>query len=39
MRTVGVIATFVVGFFVLGGLVIGVTLIPDLRRYLRMRSM
>lgn len=39
MKTVGYIATGVVGFIVLVGIIIGLTLIPDLRRYLKMRSM
>ena len=39
MRTVGIIATSIVGVIVLGGIIIGLTLLPDLRRYLKIRSM
>ncbi len=39
MRTVGIIFTSFVGLLVLLGLFVGVRSIPDLRRYLRMRSM
>jgi hypothetical protein len=39
MEIVGVIATVVVAVVVLGGVVIGVRSIPDMRRYLRIRHM
>lgn len=39
MRTVGIIATSVVGLGVLAGIVVAVRELPDLRRYLRIRSM
>jgi hypothetical protein len=39
MRVIGIIATSVVAVVVVVGAAIGVRSIPDLRRYLRMRSM
>lgn len=39
MRTVGIITTSVIGLAALLGVLLGVRSAPDLRRYLRMRSM
>ena len=39
MRIIGIITTAVVGLTALGGAILGVRSIPDVRRYLRMRSM
>ena len=39
MRTVGIITTVFAGLIALFGVVIGVRSIPDVRRYLRIRSM
>ncbi len=39
MQTIGIITTAVVAVVVVGGVVVGVASIPDIRRYLRMRSM
>ncbi|MDQ1714667.1 MAG: hypothetical protein QOG52_1744 [Frankiaceae bacterium] len=39
MRTVGIITTFVVGLLAAAGLVVGARSLPDIKRYLRMRSM
>lgn len=39
MDTVGWVATGIVGVLVVGGLYVGVRSIPDMRRYLRIRSM
>lgn len=39
MEIVGWIATGVVGVIVVGGVVVGLMSIPDMRRYLRMRNM
>lgn len=39
MRTVGIIFTGFMGLLVVFGLFVGVRSIPDVRRYLRMRSM
>ena len=39
MRVVGILTTAVVGLGLLGGLVLGVRSVPDVRRYLRMRAM
>ncbi len=39
MRTVGIIFTALVGLFVVLGLFVGVRSVPDIKRYLRMRSM
>ncbi|MCU1677640.1 MAG: hypothetical protein JWM93_2398 [Frankiales bacterium] len=39
MRTVGIITTAVVGALAVVGVVVGVRSVPDIRRYLRMRSM
>jgi hypothetical protein len=39
MRTVGIIATGVVVLAAVLGIAVGIRSVPDLRRYLRMRSM
>ena len=39
MAVIGWIATGVVALFVVAGVVVGVRLIPDARRYLKMRNM
>ena len=39
MRTLGIITTGVAGVVALLGVAIGVRSIPDIRRYLRIRSM
>jgi hypothetical protein len=39
MATVGWIATAVVGIIIVGGVVVGVTTVPDVRRYLKIRNM
>ncbi len=39
MQTIGIITTAVVAVVVVGGVVVGVASIPDIRRYLKMRSM
>jgi len=39
MRTVGIIVTGVAGLGALAGLAIGIRSAPDVRRYLRIRSM
>ena len=39
MKTLGMITTVVLGAAALLGAVVGVRSIPDLKRYLRMRSM
>ena len=39
MRTVGIITTSVIGLGALLGVLLGVRSAPDVRRYLRMRSM
>jgi uncharacterized protein DUF6893 len=39
MQVVGYIALIVVALFVLFGLVLALVAIPDVRRYMRMRSM
>jgi hypothetical protein len=39
MQVVGYIALIVVALFVLFGLALAVVAIPDVRRYMRMRSM
>lgn len=39
MRVVGILTTAVLGLGLLGGLVLGVRSVPDVRRYLRMRAM
>ncbi len=39
MRTIGTITTAAVSAVVLGALVIGVRSMPDVKRYLRIRSM
>lgn len=39
MRTVGIIFTSLTGLIVLFGLFVGIRSIPDIRRYLRIRSM
>lgn len=39
MRTIGVIAVIFLGGVLLLGVVAGVTSIPDVKRYLRIRSM
>jgi hypothetical protein len=39
MATIGWIATIAVGVVVVGGVVVGVSSVPDIRRYLKMRSM
>lgn len=39
MRTIGIITTSAVGLGVLVGVLLGIRSVPDLRRYLRMRSM
>jgi hypothetical protein len=39
MATVGWIATAVVGIIIVGGVVVGVTSAPDVRRYLKIRNM
>ena len=39
MRTVGIITTAAVGLLAAFGVALGVRSVPDVRRYLRMRSM
>ncbi len=39
MRTVGIITTLLAGLVALLAVAVGVRSIPDIRRYLRMRSM
>jgi hypothetical protein len=39
MATVGWVATVAVGIIIVGGVVMGVGSVPDIRRYLKMRSM
>lgn len=39
MRVVGIIATSLAGIVALFGIVIGIRSIPDVRRYLKIRSM
>jgi hypothetical protein len=39
MRFVGIVFTVIAGLGVLIGLLIGVRSVPDVKRYLRMRSM
>jgi hypothetical protein len=39
VRVVGIITTVVLGILVLSAVVVGVRSIPDIRRYLRIRSM
>ncbi|WP_435405551.1 DUF6893 family small protein [Mycolicibacterium komossense] len=39
MATVGWVATIAVGVVIVGGVVVGVSSLPDIRRYLKMRSM
>ncbi|WP_413642147.1 DUF6893 family small protein [Mycobacterium sp. RTGN5] len=39
MATIGWIATIAVGVVIVGGVVVGVGSVPDIRRYLKMRSM
>ena len=39
MKTVGIIATSVVGLVTLLGIAVGIRSVPDLRRYLRIRAM
>lgn len=39
MRILGVFTTIVVAAVLAGGVAVGVTSIPDVRRYLRMRAM
>lgn len=39
MRVVGIITTSLLGLGLIGGLVLGVRSVPDVRRYFRMRAM
>jgi hypothetical protein len=39
MQAVGWAATVVAGVVVLGGLVLGIRAVPDLRRYMKIRRM
>lgn len=39
METIGTITVIVAGVAIVGGLVIGVRSLPDIKRYLRIRSM
>jgi hypothetical protein len=39
METVGTITVIVAGIIIVGGIVVGVLSSPDIKRYLRMRSM
>ena len=39
MAVVGWVATAVVGVIVVSGLLVGVTSLPDIRRYLKIRNM
>ena len=39
MSAVGWVATVAVGIIIVGGVVVGVSSMPDLRRYLKMRNM
>lgn len=39
MRTVGIITTGVAGLFALFAVALGIRSVPDMKRYLRMRSM
>ena len=39
MRTIGIITTAVGAFIALGAALLGLRSLPDVRRYLRMRSM
>ncbi len=39
MRSIGIMATAIVGTIAVGAVAIGVRSIPDIKRYLKMRSM
>jgi hypothetical protein len=39
MRTVGIITTGIVGLALLGGVVLGIRSVGDMKRYIKMRSM
>lgn len=39
MRTTGIVTTGIVGLLALVGVVLGIRSVPDVKRYLRMRSM
>ncbi len=39
MRTLGIVVTSLAGLLALFGVAIGIRSVPDVRRYLRMRSM
>ncbi len=39
MRSIGRVATAVVGALAAGGVVVGIRSIPDIKRYLKIRSM
>ncbi len=39
MKTIGLITTGAAGLIALVGLVLGIRAVPDVRRYLRMKSM
>ncbi len=39
MATIGWMATVAVGVIIIGGAVVAVSSVPDIRRYLKMRSM
>jgi hypothetical protein len=39
VRTIGILAVIVVGLIAVSGLIVGLTSIPDFRRYKRIRSM
>jgi hypothetical protein len=39
MRTIGIIATGAAGLLALLGVAVGVRSVPDIKRYLRIRSM
>lgn len=39
MATVGWIATVAVGIIIVGGVIVGVTTVPDVRRYFKIRNM
>jgi hypothetical protein len=39
MAGIGWVATAVVGIVIVGGVLVGLTSLPDIRRYLKMRNM
>ncbi len=39
MRTIGIITTCAAGLVALGGVVLGIRSVPDIKRYFRIRGM